>query len=107
MSDSEKYLTEAMLDIFYADNGCVFRTEKEAVKFLNQQGFEYFAGIFKNRYGQKARIYRLRDAIMDTNFGGVRAYVSKGFLASMGGEPVSCLDLKYTKIMRGISSNTQ
>lgn len=100
-------LTEAMLAIAYDDNGVVVDSMYDAKTLLRKKGFHQtaeFSNAFKNSVGKLAYIYKVRDACLKpgTHFPKVEVahYIPKGFLVSFGGEPRSCYELKYTKIVR-------
>ena len=58
-------------------------------------------GEYRGRGGRTARIYKLRDANLELAWPHkVKNYYHKGYLVSFGGEPRSCYNLKFTKILK-------
>ena len=83
-------ITERRLDMSYADNGKVVENMKQAITLLkSKQYIKVDNNIWKNKIGKIARIYKLRDSILNSKTGEVIAYKPLGILVSFGGDPIT------------------
>ena len=98
----DKTLTEKDLSSTYSENGVVFKTLSEAEALLRRKGFDKNGTVYRNKVGKQAFLYKLRDSVMEVASWNKKPkyYKPIGFLVSFGGEPKSCYDLKFTKIIR-------
>ena len=99
-------ITESMLSNTYGDNGVVLQSMDDAKALLKRKGYTKQNGLYRNKVGKQAFIYKVRDSKLtkDSSYRDIKikGYDHQGFLVSFGGEPRSCYELKFTKIPRPI-----
>ena len=89
------------LNEYYSENGKIFTYLEAAISFLKKKGFYKSRGVFRNCYGKKAFITKVKDYTY--NKAGDRSVRQIGWLVTLGGEPISHLDLKLAPISKDLT----
>lgn len=81
-------LTEKMIDTVYADRGRVVEDMDAARALLKVKKFKQEGEVWRDKDRNVARVYKLRDAILDPKTHEIVSYVKIGVLVSFGGDIV-------------------
>ncbi len=88
------------LNQYYAENGKVFTSLHAAMIFLKKRGFYKSNGMFRNDHGRKAFLTKVKDY----NYGGDgKKWIDHvGWLVTLGGNPISYVNLKLSSVIRDL-----
>lgn len=86
-----------MLNKYYANNGRVFETLEEAGKFLHSKKYFPYRGVFRNK-DKIARLYRLKNAVINIRRDEITHFKVDGYLVSFGGVPIGRDGHKLVKL---------